>query len=112
METLDQNLKVGEKLIEFKTEAEKLYNLIIQSSGILELADDFRAVSSRTRVETAATLLKEFPDTDDEKMIEYRKKILYECKQGISSFKPKNEQDQGIKEEIIKVINQLETFGN
>ena len=115
MKTPDQNFKTepdDEKFIEFKTGAEKLHGLTVRLSGIIELGEDIKAIQSRTRLETAAVLLKELPDAHDEKIIEFRKKVLFECSQGISAFEPKDEQDRAVKEEIIEVINQLETFEN
>lgn len=109
METLDLEKK-EENIIEFKTGAEKLYNQLIQLSDVIELGDDVKSIQARTRAETAAILLQKLPNKIDESMIEFREKALYECRQGIVAFEPKNNFDKSTKKNAINIIEQLEAF--
>ncbi len=106
----EQPIHENQKFIEFKTEAEELRGLIVRMSGVNELVNNPRAIAGRTRAETAATLLKELPEELDDNMLEFRKKVLNECEQGMIAFKPNNEADQELKEEAMEIIEELETF--
>jgi len=98
------------KKIELKASAMELYGKITQLSGVLELENDFRSIQARTRAETAAKILQEMPDNIDESMIKLVKKILFECRQGLTAFKPHNNFDQSLKDEAIKIIDLIDSL--
>lgn len=99
-----------ENIIEFKSGARKLRDLVAQLSGIVELGNDIKRIQAKTRAETAANILQEMSNETNELMFKFRKKVLYECRQGITVFEPMNDLDRTIKEDAVKIIDQLEAF--
>ena len=95
------------KNVDFKRRAEKLNGLVGELSGINELGDDFVSVQARARAETASVLLQEIPEIDSEEGLGFKRKVLEEMERGIGSFKPKNENDFRIKEDIQEMIKEL-----
>ena len=104
---MNQEIQKNPERVDFKQKANELYGIITQLSGIIEVEDNV-AAASRSRAETAATLLKELPGELDENMVEFRTKILHECQQGISTIKPLNEFDENLIEQAKNIIEKLE----
>lgn len=56
---------------------------------------------------TAAKILQEIPEDTDNKT---KGKILFECKQGITRFNPRDDLDRSLKNRIVGIIEKLESF--
>ncbi|MBU0706893.1 hypothetical protein KKG41_00790 [Patescibacteria group bacterium] len=81
--------------------------MIIQLSSISEAKDNISA-AGRSRAETAATLLQELPEDMNTDRLEFRRRVVHECRQGISTVQPVNETDESLIERAKKILEELE----